>query len=66
MEKNNYVAVTYTTNGYVILHINYLQKNNIDLKIKVFHYRKKHNLFSAGIEINSQSKNNTGRHVFSK
>ena len=55
MEKNNYVAVTYTTNGYVDFTHNLLssvEKNNIDLKIKVFSLDKKASIYfeSNGIE----------------
>ena len=48
MEKNNYVAVTYTTNGYVDFTHNLLssvEKNNIDLKIKVFSLDKKASIY---------------------
>ncbi|MAR64477.1 MAG: hypothetical protein CMB83_00900 [Flammeovirgaceae bacterium] len=44
MEKNNYVAITYTTNGYVDFTHNLLssiEKNNIDMKIQVFSLDKK-------------------------
>ena len=39
MEKNNYVAVTYTTNGYVDFTHNLLssvEKNNIDFRKNFF------------------------------
>ena len=44
MEKNNYVAITYTTNGYVNFTHNLLcsiEKNNIDIEIKVYALDKK-------------------------
>tara|TARA_B100000575_G_scaffold12699_1_gene9185 strand:- start:3198 stop:3914 length:717 start_codon:yes stop_codon:yes gene_type:complete len=55
MENNNYVAITYTTNGYIDFTHNLLssiEKNNIDINIKVFSLDKKATKYfeSKGIE----------------
>ncbi len=55
MENNNYVAITYTTNGYTDFTHNLLssiEKNNVDINIKVFSLDKKATKYfeSKGIE----------------
>ncbi len=56
MENNNYVAITYTTNGYTDFTHNLLssiEKNNVDINIKVFSLDKKATKYfeSEGIEL---------------